>query len=141
MTILSDPKVQEKFDSFPQPYKDKLLALRELIIHTAEEIGIEKLEETLKWGEPSYLTKDGSTLRLNMVKKVENTYALYFKCTSNLIPTIREIYRNSLVYENNRAIYLDVHEKQLPLQELKVAIAMALRYHKLKKQPLLGYSQ
>ncbi|MFT5337424.1 MAG: hypothetical protein ACI9YL_001426 [Luteibaculaceae bacterium] len=39
--------------------------LRQLIRATVPEIeGVNSLEETLKWGEPSYLTKYGSTLRM-----------------------------------------------------------------------------
>ena len=47
----------------------KLLQLRELIMKTAAatpEVG--RLEETLKWGEPAYLTRQtgaGSTIRMD----------------------------------------------------------------------------
>ena len=44
--------------------KPKLLYLRNLIVETAREMeAIAALEETLKWGEPSFLVKKGSTIR------------------------------------------------------------------------------
>ncbi len=43
--------------------------LRHLVLETASETeGVNKLEETLKWGEPSYLTKNGSTIRMDWKK-------------------------------------------------------------------------
>jgi hypothetical protein len=61
----SDPAVDGVFDAYPKPVKAKLLALRRLILDTAKATqGVGELEETLKWGQPSYLTtesKSGST--------------------------------------------------------------------------------
>ena len=38
--------------------RKKLLHLRQIILDTASETeGVNELEETLKWGEPSYLTE------------------------------------------------------------------------------------
>jgi hypothetical protein len=42
------------------------MRLREIILQTAFEIEeLKEIEETLKWGEPSYLVKKGSTVRMN----------------------------------------------------------------------------
>lgn len=66
--IQLNPEVAVVFDSYPEEMRVKLLFLRRLIYETAaslEEVG--ELEETLKWGEPSYLTpksKSGSTIRI-----------------------------------------------------------------------------
>jgi len=62
MELTSDPKVKDVFDNYPKNAQNQLLHLRELVLSVASDIdGLEKLEETLKWGEPSYLTKYGST--------------------------------------------------------------------------------
>ena len=61
-------KVQQKFNSYPDEIKPKMLFLRQLILETAEMEKIYPVEETLKWGEPSYLTsksKSGTTIRIN----------------------------------------------------------------------------
>jgi hypothetical protein len=64
---LPNPAVDAVFSSYPKPIKTRLLALRRLILDTARNTkGVGALEETLKWGQPSYLTpetKSGSTIR------------------------------------------------------------------------------
>jgi len=99
MEFITDPKVKAKFDSYPSPVKDKLLFLRELIINTSKEIeGLEALEEALKWGEPSYLTKRGSTVRINKRKNF-NEYAMYFSCSTSLVATFRIVFKNTFTFE------------------------------------------
>ncbi len=140
MNINSNPKVQPVFNSYPDSVKEKLLNLRNLIIETAYEIEeIAALEETLKWGEPSYLTKYGSTIRIDWKSKTPNQYAMYFKCTSKLVSTFKMIYTNRFKFEGNRAIVFNL-EDNIPIKELKDCIAAALRYHKVKHLPDLGIS-
>jgi hypothetical protein len=78
----SNPAVDAVFRSYPKPIKTKLLALRRLILKTAATTeGVGKVEETLKWGQPSYLTpetKSGSTIRIDRVKSSASQYAVYF---------------------------------------------------------------
>lgn len=136
LKLMTYPKVAEVFEHYPQPYSEKLLFLRQLILETAEEMGLEQLEETLKWGQPSYLAKKGSTIRLGL-KKADNLYAIYFKCTSKLVATFKEIYGNLFNYEKTRAIEFTLTD-EVPVTALKHCISMALQYHKVKKLPLLG---
>ena len=138
MQLTSDPRVQGVFDKYPDSVKNQLLNLRRLVLDTASEIdGLHKLEETLKWGEPSYLTKHGSTVRMNWKKKSPEQYAIYFKCTSKLVETFRAIYKDKFEFENNRAIVFQLNDS-IPEKELKHCIALALTYHKVKQFPLLG---
>lgn len=136
LKLTIDPRVAEIFDNYPEGFPEKLRQLRQLIIEAAEEIGIPALEETLKWGQPSYLAKKGSTVRLGW-KKSNNYYAIYFKCTSKLVPTFRELYGDLFKYEKNRAIEFTLID-EVPTEALKHCIAMALQYHKVKHLPLLG---
>ena len=46
--------VASTFESYPDKLRDKLLELRQLIFETALVLDIYDLEETLKWGKPSY---------------------------------------------------------------------------------------
>jgi len=138
LKINQNPKVETKFDSYPKHIKPKMNKLRKLIIETAKEIdSIEEIEETLKWGEPSYLVKKGSTIRIDWKAKTPDQYAIYFKCTSRLVTTFREVYGDTFNYEKNRAILFGMKDK-IPKAELKDCIAMALKYHLLKDKPLLG---
>lgn len=138
MELTTDPKVKAVFNDYPKSVQSQLLYLRELVISVASEIdGLEKLEETLKWGEPSYLTENGSTLRMDWKEKNPEQYAIYFKCTSSLVPTFKTIYSDKFEFEGNRAIIFKLNEK-IPEAELKHCVSMALTYHKIKQLPLLG---
>ncbi len=110
--------------------------LRQLILETAASIDIVgEIEETLKWGEPSYLTpktKTGSTIRIDWKEKYPDQYAIYFKCTANLIPAFKEKYPQKFRFDGNRSILFKLDDK-VPIKELKNCIAMALTYHRNKK--------
>lgn len=134
----TDPKAETKFKSFPPIVKLKLDYLRKLILEVAtEQDSISKIEETLKWGEPSYLVKKGSTLRINWSSKTPEQYAMYFKCTSKLVTTFKEVYGNLFKYENTRAIVFKFDDP-IPEKELKECIRVTLCYHSLKNLPNLG---
>ena len=138
MDLIKNPKVDEVFDNYPKSIRPKLLRLRTLVLETARETeGIDQLEETLKWGEPSYLAKKGSTIRMDWKKKAPNQYAMYFKCTSKLIDTFKMIYGKTFKYESSRAIVFSLDD-EIPIEELKHCISLALTYHRIKHLPMLG---
>jgi hypothetical protein len=140
MKVTSDPRVKVKFASYPDHVRARMTHLRSLVVEAAREAGIDSLEETLKWGEPSYLAKKGSTLRMDWNEKAPKQYALYFKCTSKLIATIQEVFGEDFKYEKTRAILFDL-EDEVPKDKIKTCITMALTYHKVKHLPLLGYTE
>ena len=113
------------------------MKIRSLIFEVARETeGIGELEETLKWGQPSYLPqkpKIGSTIRIGREKKTDGDYAVYFKCRTTLVLTFRERYKNKFRFEGNRAILFNLGDK-IPVRELRQCIAMALTYHLIKKK-------
>ncbi|WP_421764502.1 DUF1801 domain-containing protein [Ekhidna sp.] len=134
---LINPEVQKVFYNYPTQVRDKISNLRKLILETALEIGITDLEETLKWGEPSYLTKHGSTIRIDWKEKKPDQYAMYFKCTSKLVPSFQLAYGDLFNYETTRAIAFKLDD-EVPVKELKQCIKAALTYHTVKHLPLLG---
>ena len=134
----TNPSVDEVFNAYPEHIRKKMFTLRNLILETASEIeSVTALEETLKWGEPSYLTKHGSTIRMDWKPKTPDQYAMYFKCTSKLVQSFKKVFGDVFVYEDNRAIIFQLKDK-LPKAELKQCIMVALTYHKVKHLPLLG---
>jgi hypothetical protein len=138
LQIKTNPAVKSTFEKYPPEAQEKLSRLRKLIVEVAEESElIETLEETLKWNEPSYLTKHGSTIRMDWKKKQPEQYALYFQCSSLLVPTFREGYKDRFDFEGKRAIIFQMDD-ELPVEELKNCIRAGLTYHKVKHLPLLG---
>jgi hypothetical protein len=110
--------------------------LRRLIFDTAKTTrGVGALQETLKWGQPSYLTtetKSGSTIRIDQVKSAADQYAVYFHCQTDLVETFRELYPE-LSYSGNRSILLNAQD-DLPEPPLRHCVALALTYHLNKRK-------
>ncbi len=138
MDKFDDPAVAAVFNNYPEPFREKLLRLRQLVFDTAAETkDISPVEETLKWGEPSYLTKTGSTIRMDWKQSKPEYYAMYFHCQTKLIETFKEVYGDIFKFEGNRAIVFHRTEK-IRVIELKHCIFLSLTYHKRKHLPLLG---
>ena len=134
--MIDDPKVAAIFDAVDEPVRGRLLALRALVFDTAAKTpGVGALEETLKWGQPSYLTpttKAGTTIRIDKVKSNSEHYAMYFHCQTNLVDTFRELYSDQLTFVGNRCILFDAKE-EIPTDILRHCIALALTYHLRKR--------
>jgi len=133
----SNPAVDAVFSAYPKPIKAKLRGMRRLIFDTAKTTeGVGALQETLKWGQPSYLTtqtKSGSTIRIDQVKSTANQYAVYFHCQTDLVATFRELYPTELSYGGNRSILLNA-EHDIPEPALRHCVALALTYHLNKRK-------
>ena len=132
-----DPAVAAVFRAYPKPLQARLLALRRLILDTARATkGVGAIEETLKWGQPSYLTtatKSGSTIRIDRLKSTANGYAVFFHCQTDLVETFRQLYPTELSYGGNRSILLDA-EDAVPEAALRHCVALALTYHLRKRK-------
>jgi hypothetical protein len=124
--------VAAAFSAFPEGVRSRLLETRDLIFETAAEIeGVGPLTETLKWGEPAYLTDatgSGSTIRLGWFRSSERECAVLFNCRTTLVADFRDRFPDAFAYEKNRAILLDPREP-LPEAALSVCLGMALTYH------------
>lgn len=132
----ANPKTEDAvaalLDSYPAATRDGLRRLRRLILETAAGTGgVGRIEETLKWGQPSYLTPEtgsGSTIRIDAVKGDPGRYAIYFHCQTDLVETFRRLYPRHFSFEGNRALHFRAGD-ELPEAELKHCIALALTYH------------
>jgi uncharacterized protein YdhG (YjbR/CyaY superfamily) len=133
MHKITNQEVARVFDACPAHMRRKLLALRELIFRTAAATeGVGELEETLKWGEPAYLTSatgSGSTIRIAWKKKRPNEYAIYFNCQTSLVADFRTLFPNDFRFEGQRALVF--HESDaIPRDALQFCIAAALTRHR-----------
>ena len=140
---ISDRAVDAVFNTYPTPLKTKLLALRRLIFETARTTpGVGALQETLKWGQPSYLTtetKSGSTVRIDQVKSAPDCYAIYFHCQTDLVETFRQLYPTEFTYGGNRSILLNAKDR-VAEPALRHCIALALTYHLNKRKVARSHS-
>ncbi len=129
--------VEDKFQQYPENVKVILLLIRQWILDIIEQERLGELEETLKWGQPSYLVKNGSTIRMDWSPKDPDEVHIFFICNTKLVDTFRELYSDTFIFQGNRAIVLPL-DKSLPMNKLKRCMTMALTYHKIKHLPLLG---
>jgi hypothetical protein len=132
--------VARTFESYPPAMRPKLLALRKLIFQVAASTpGAGKLE-TLKWGEPAYVTsetKSGSTVRIAWKRSSPLQYAMYFHCQTNLVETFRTLFPNEFAFEGNRAIVFRESEV-VPTDSLSFCIAAALTYHRARARTVVS---
>lgn len=127
--------VAEAFDAFPVPVRKRLLQVRTLIFESAAKLGVGPLTETLKWGEPAYLTEatgSGSTIRLGWLRSSDRPCAVLFNCNTTLVETFRERFPESFAYSKNRAICLSA-SGALPKAPLQSCLALALTYHRRQR--------
>ncbi|MDQ0466557.1 hypothetical protein QO010_004352 [Caulobacter ginsengisoli] len=125
------PAVAAVFAAYPPAVRETLERVRALILQTAAATpGVGPLEETLKWGEPAYLTpvsRSGSTIRLGWRDGAPARCVLYFNCKTDLLDRFRTLLTGELEFEGDRAVLFPVGPP--PSDALAACVAMALRYH------------
>ncbi len=125
--------VAEVFTRFPEPVRARLLEVRDLIFAVAQETeGVGPLTETLKWGEPAYLTEksgSGTTIRLGISKAAPVDCAVFVNCQTTLIATFRAHFADDFTFEDQRALLIPA-TKPLHQEPLALCLRAALTYHR-----------
>ena len=119
-TIPSD--VATVIDSYPADTRAGVLALRALILSTADM----PVTEALRWGQPAYLTAKGTTLRLGPHKQAR--FALFAHCQSTVISAYAAAFPGWDKIDGNRAVLFDSPD-QIEPERLSKLIGHALLYH------------
>ncbi len=129
------PDIKKAFGRWKPDTRAVLETVRHTILDVAKgNSDIGPLTETLKWGEPAYLTeatKAGSTLRLGQTRS-EQKPALFVNCQTTLIDEFRELYPDTFTYEGTRAVVLPT-DLDAASQQLRHCIALTLTYHHRKR--------
>ena len=132
MTIKAPQHVADVYATYPPRIRARVLELRKLVLNTAAETaGVGALEETLKWGEPAFLTKatgSGSTIRIAWKLAKPHHYAMYFNCQTTLVDSFKNMFPTAFRYEGNRASVIE-HDTEIGWPALRVCVQMALTYH------------
>lgn len=115
---------------YPEAARSRLLDVRDAIFAVAETSpGVGPLTETLKWGEPAYLTevsRSGSTIRLGLSGA---TPAVFFNCKTSLIERFRAMGMTEFGFDGNRGLLLPM-TGPLPREALDFCLHAALTYHR-----------
>ncbi len=127
------PEIAQVFAKMPTGRGAPVYQIRDLIFDTAQRLGVGPLTETLKWGEPAYLTektKAGSTIRLGM--RADGP-AVFFNCNTSLVEGFRRDYTDRFFrFEGNRALVL-TSTGAAAERALSACIGHALTYHRDSK--------
>jgi hypothetical protein len=119
------------FAAWPELEAARLSAVRAQILATAREMeGVGPLTETLKWGEPAYLTespKTGTTIRLG---PIGGQAAVMVNCRTSIIEDAKRMFGTSAEFSGTRGLILGGEP-----QALDYVIRAALSYHMKAKVP------
>lgn len=130
------PDVADVFNAYPTKHRKNLMTVRQLIFDVADSIeGVGPIEETLKWGEPAYLTsksKSGTTIRIDWKPKNPDNYAMYVSCQTSLVERYRQCFPKTFTFDGNRGILFNTGAP-IPIEPLSKCIAAALTYHREKR--------
>ena len=125
--------VRRAFDTFPAPVRHRLEEVRAMIFAAAQDAGAGPLTETLKWGEPDYLTEasgSGSTIRLGQVRDDPGHAAVFVNCRTALADTFRARLP-ALPLRGDRAVLVPLDNREGDA-DLARALTLALTYHRWK---------
>ncbi|WP_339860129.1 DUF1801 domain-containing protein [Thalassospira alkalitolerans] len=131
------PELAAKFAGYPSNAYAALMQIRGWIFDlAADHPAIREITETLKWGEPSWLTKPkvGTTIRADWKPKAPDQVAIYFNCKTDLIDRARSHFGDILECDGNRAIIIAL-DRPLPKAPIQICLGWALSYHQDKKAP------
>ncbi len=105
------------------------MALRALIYDIAATLPVGRIEESTKWGQPSYATPDtkaATPIRLGLTKSGE--VAVLTHCQTTVIGDFRALESPDMRFDGNRALLLPADQPP-PLDEIAPLIRAALTYH------------
>ena len=129
-----DATVAAVLDAYPPPLRAQLMRLRTLIQETAAATeGVGPLEETLKWGEVSYLTTEsgsGTTVRIGRDQR-SGQPTIFVNCQTDLVSRYRALYPDAFDYDADRGVLVGDEPDEAALKHV---IALALTYHVGKKR-------
>lgn len=129
-------EIQSVFNKYPASFRRKINTLRDLIFKTVTTLPeIEGIEESLKWGQPSYqsVKKGLSTpIRLHWLKSKPDQIGIYFHCQSSMIKKIKKEFPGKFEIEGKRALIFK-ESAPLELADLEKIFILALTYHNWKR--------
>ncbi|MFK7835058.1 MAG: hypothetical protein AB8B60_02450 [Sulfitobacter sp.] len=118
-----------------EPAQAALWTCRTLFHEIAEENDLGPLDETLKWGQPSWRPtrpRTGSTLRMGWSAAHPDRLSFFVDCKTDLASRMRDMYPDLPQNDGRRQLGIDLG-KDLPLQAVSHMAQMTLAYHLRKR--------
>ena len=132
MTPPIPERVADAYKRAPDMFAQPLADLRTSIFEAAENAKVGDVEETLKWGEISFLPKKpriGTTIRLGWNEDT-GEIRFYVPCQTRLIDIYKARFPQEFQYEGNRVVRIPIRDARTPF--VSELIALAFTYHRDK---------
>lgn len=124
--------LQNVLNAWPKDAQTHFHELREIVHDTATANPlVGPLHETLKWGEPSFLTdksRSGTTLRICWKAKTPDEIGLFVICRTDMLEQVRALFPDAFRYEGTRAAYLPLSQP-IPVDAVSYLVSRAQTYH------------
>ena len=120
---------------WPDAAKARLWECRALFHQIADQADVGRLDETLKWGQPSWRpvkTRTGSTLRAGWHIDHPDVLSLFVDCKTDLAVRMRDNYPQLPMNDGRRQIGLRL-DAPLPRQAILHLAEMTFTYHRAKR--------
>lgn len=122
--------VEAALADYPDATRDRVLQLREVLWEVvAAEPAIGVVEESLKWGQPSYrpaTAGTGTTVRIDRVSGSDDV-AVFTPCSTSLVAEFRAAHGSIATYDGKRGVIVPA-EGEIPLAALRDHMREALLY-------------
>lgn len=115
------------FDALPDQARAHALSVRKQIFEMAAQLQAGPVEESLKWGQPSYKAAKGTPIRLAYSDQHPDVVQLLVHCQTSLVEVWRSRFPD-LIFQGNRALFMSV-DVPLPDDAVAHCIQSALQYH------------
>ena len=127
--------ILNQIDRWPETAQQHLLALRALFHEVAQDAGIGPLDESLKWGQPSWRPRKarmGTTLRLNWSPDAPAHLAAYVDCKTDLASQMSTRFPGQFHYAGRRAMSFALAQP-MPEAALRQLALLTFTYHRAKR--------
>ena len=116
--------------NLPMDAREALHSLRDIIRSAAEASDTAPLDETQKWGQPSFTPakRKGTPIRLSWSQKTPDRVELLVHCQTTLVEAWRHRFDDVFAYSGTRAVHIPLG-RPLPEEALHIMAVMALTYH------------
>ena len=108
---MTPPDILARTKTWPAQAQTHFALFRRIVIEVATSAKVGALDESLKWGQPAYLTpetKSGATIRLGCPKA--GGFAIYVHCQTSIVSDFQALFPNDFDNEGNRAIHFATAE-------------------------------
>lgn len=120
---------------WPDAAQARLWACRALFHQIAQDAKVGRLDETLKWGQPSWrpvAPRTGSTLRAGWHSDRAQMLSLFVDCKTDLAARMRDFYPHLPLNDGRRHLAVAI-EGPLPQQALSHLAEMTFTYHRARR--------